>query len=208
MFGNAAFAQPVLAPRSTGVYSVVIGGKTLAGRPDSEPSDEGLLRRISEGDLAAFHLFYQRYSGRILSYARQLSHNNRDFAEDVMQEVFVSVWRRAASYRSERGDPAGWLYTIARNKMVDLWRKQGDGRELAEIEEETLFSLPGEGDLRLTMKQALAQVSAEQRRAIELAYFGGLTYEETAKRLDLPVGTLKSRIRAGLKSLRLVLESV
>jgi RNA polymerase sigma-70 factor (ECF subfamily) len=180
----------------------------VAGKPESGPSDEALLRRVAEGDINAFQVFYQRYSGRILTYARQLSHNNRDFAEDVVQEVFVAVWRRAASYSPDRGDPAGWLYTITRNKMVDLWRKQGDGSEMSAIEEETSLSSVADEELRVTMRQALARVSIEQRRAIELAYFGGLTYEETAQRLDLPVGTLKSRIRAGLKSLRIVLESV
>ena len=180
----------------------------MAASPQLEPSDEVLLRCVAEGDIQAYQTFYQRYAGRILSYARQLSHNSRDFAEDVVQEVFVAVWRRAGSYRPDRGDPAGWLYTITRNKMVDLWRKNGDSSEMSEIEEETAFTAVDDQDLRVTMRQALAQVSLEQRRAIELAYFGGLTYEETAQRLDLPVGTLKSRIRAGLKSLRTVLESV
>lgn len=178
----------------------------MAEKPEGGPSDEALLRRVAEGEIAAFQAFYQRYSGRVLSYARQLSHNNRDFAEDVVQEVFVAVWRRAGSYSTDRGDPAGWLYTITRNKMVDLWRKQGDGSELSAIEEETSTTSVASEELRVTLSQALARVSSDQRRALELAYFGGLTYEETAQRLDLPVGTLKSRIRAGLKSLRTVLE--
>lgn len=180
----------------------------MPGKPETDPSDESLLRRVAAGDIHAFQSFYQRYSGRILSYARQLSHNSRDFAEDVVQEVFVAVWRRAASYRPERGDPAGWLYTITRNKMVDLWRKQGDAAAMSEIEEDAFVSSVADEELRVTMRQALSRVSDDQRRAIELAYFGGLTYEETAQRLDLPVGTLKSRIRAGLRSLRTVLESV
>jgi len=170
------------------------------------PSDLSLLARVAEGDLEAFHTFYGRYAGRVLAYVRQLS-RNREGAEDVVQEVFVAVWRRAASFRPDRGDPAGWLYTITRNKLVDLWRRQG---ETAAALDDTM-SEPAEhtqerGDLRLTMHQALARVDPEQRRAIEMAYFGGFTYEETAQRLDLPVGTLKSRIRSGLKSLRTVLE--
>jgi RNA polymerase sigma-70 factor (ECF subfamily) len=141
---------------------------------------------------------------------RQLS-RNRDGAEDVVQEVFVAVWRRAASFRPDRGDPAGWLYTITRNKLVDLWRRQGDtaaGLDTVEALSEPAEPAQVRGDLRLTMHQALARVDPEQRRAIEMAYFGGFTYEETAQRLDLPVGTLKSRIRSGLKSLRAVLEGV
>jgi RNA polymerase sigma-70 factor (ECF subfamily) len=178
-----------------------------SGAPPA-PSDLLLLARIAEGDLEAFHTFYGRYAGRVLAYVRQLS-RNRDGAEDVVQEVFVTVWRRAASFRPDRGDPAGWLYTVTRNKLVDLWRRQGQGvAALDSVQElsETAAPVPEWGDLRLTMHQALARVAPEQRRAIEMAYFGGFTYEETARRLDLPVGTLKSRIRSGLRSLRTVLE--
>ncbi|HEX4965300.1 MAG TPA: RNA polymerase sigma factor [Thermoanaerobaculia bacterium] len=168
------------------------------------PSDFLLLSRIAEGDLEAFHSFYGRYAGRVLAYVRQLG-RNREGAEDVVQEVFVAVWRRAASFRADRGDPAGWLYTITRNKLVDLWRRQGEGVDLGEMSEPA-DPAQERGELRLAMHQALARVAPEQRRAIEMAYFGGLTYEETARRLDLPVGTLKSRIRSGLRSLRTVLE--
>jgi RNA polymerase sigma-70 factor, ECF subfamily len=187
-----------------GVYSAQETNRLLQGA-EAVPNDAVLLGRIAQGDLEAFQAFYSRYAGRVLTYARQLS-RGRDLAEDVVQEVFVTVWRRAASYRPDRGDPAGWLYTITRNKLVDHWRKLGDVEEMDEIDERS-FAEGGAGDLRLAMRQALSQVSPEQRRAIELAYFGGLTYEETAKRLQLPVGTLKSRIRSGLRSLRTVLES-
>jgi RNA polymerase sigma-70 factor (ECF subfamily) len=175
----------------------------------SGPDSALLLHRIAGGDIDAFQAFYQRHAGRVLAYARQLG-RRPDLAEDVVQEVFVAVWRKAASYQADRGDPVGWLYTITRNKLVDLWRKSGDTAGLDELQWQ---QLPGpetagspRSDLLLTMRQALARVSPEQRAAIELAYFGGLTYEETAERLRLPVGTLKSRIRSGLRTLRAVLE--
>jgi len=187
-----------------GIYSAQETMGLLQGAA-AVPNDAVLLGRIAQRDLEAFQVFYGRYAGRVLTYARQLS-RGRDLAEDVVQEVFVTVWRRAASFRADRGDPAGWLYTITRNKLVDYWRKLGDAEEMDELDERNLAA-GGAGDLRLTMQQALSRVSPEQRRAIEMAYFGGLTYEETAKRLQLPVGTLKSRIRSGLKSLRTVLES-
>ena len=201
---TATLAPPPLPLARFGVYSARETTRLLQGAA-AVPSDAVLLGRIAQGDLEAFHTFYGRYAGRVLTYARQLS-RGRDLAEDVVQEVFVTVWRRAASFRSDRGDPAGWLYTITRNKLVDHWRKLGDAAELGELDERNLAE-GGAGDLRLTMRQALSQVSPEQRRAIEMAYFGGLTYEETAQRLQLPVGTLKSRIRSGLKTLRTVLES-
>lgn len=166
--------------------------------------DSHLLARIAGGDRDAFRDFYDRYAAKVLAYVRMLS---RDAAvsEDVVQEVFLAVFRKAGSYRPERGDVAGWLYTITRNKMVDLWRRRGPGEP---TEEEFDFSrLPDErselaADLRLSVRQVLAELSDDQRQAVELAYFGGLTYEETAARLRLPLGTLKSRIRAGLMSMR------
>ena len=128
-----------------------------------------------------------------------------------MQEVFLAVFRKAGSYRPERGDVAGWLYTITRNKMVDLWRRRDPGEQ---AEEEFDFArLPDEreqfaSELKLSVRQVLAELSDDQRRAVELAYFGGLTYEETAARLQLPLGTLKSRIRAGLMAMRARLAEV
>jgi RNA polymerase sigma-70 factor, ECF subfamily len=196
----------------------LLQGVPLASGDPGNFSGDGdvvLLGRIAEGDLDAFQAFYGRYAGRVLAYARQLGRGS-DVAEDVAQEVFVAVWRRAASFRPDRGDPAGWLYTITRNKLVDHWRRQGetadpgelDGRWLAGSPETANAAETAEAsDLRITMHQALARVAPDQRRAIEMAYFGGLTYEETAQRLDLPVGTLKSRIRSGLKTLRTLLEN-
>jgi RNA polymerase sigma-70 factor, ECF subfamily len=200
-----AISKPLPLPSLSMAYIPPQGSIRLLQSAEAVPDDAVLLGRIAQGDLEAFQAFYGRYAGRVLSYARQLS-RGRDLAEDVVQEVFVTVWRRAASFRSDRGDPAGWLYTITRNKLVDHWRKLGDAAELDELDERS-FAEGGAGDLRLAMRQALSQVSPEQRRAIEMAYFGGLTYEETAKRLQLPIGTLKSRIRSGLKTLRTVLES-
>lgn len=169
------------------------------------PGDGDLLGRIAQGDLDSFQAFYSRYAGRVLAYARRVSRNQGE-VEDVVQEVFVAVWRRAASYRPDRGDPAGWLYTITRNKLVDHWRRLGSPGEPADLDGLCFDERAEGGDLRLTMRQALARVAPEQRRAIEMAYFGGLTYEEAAERLALPVGTLKSRIRSGLKRLRMLLE--
>ncbi len=187
-----------------GVYSVLETTSLLPGA-QTAPSDATLLARIAGGDLEAFQAFYGRHAGRVLAYARHLGHGG-DLVEDVVQEVFVAVWRRAASFRPDRGDPAGWLYTITRNKLVDHWRRQGETAELGEVDAGSLAEVEG-SDLRMTMRQALAHVAPDQRRAIEMAYFGGLTYEETARRLDLPVGTLKSRIHSGLKALRTLLKN-
>jgi RNA polymerase sigma-70 factor (ECF subfamily) len=169
-----------------------------------EVSDAQLIGRIAAGDRDAFRAFYERYAARVLSYVRLLA-RDREVAEDVVQEVFLSVWRKSASYRADRGDVPGWLYTITRNKLVDLWRRKGGAVEDPDFDLGRLEAADPGGDGRvvsIAVRRALATLKREQREALELAYFGGLTYEETAERLALPLGTLKSRIRAGLAVLR------
>ena len=169
--------------------------------------DRTLIAAIAQEERAAFHAFHERHAGRVLAYARRLS-GDSDLAQEVVQEVFIAVWKRAGSYRPELGTPLGWLYTITRNKLVDQWRARTpmvamDGGDL-----DKMFEAPIQSNTELVMSldQAFHALSADQRRAVKMAYFGGLTYEETAKALALPIGTLKSRIRSGLSALRAVLE--
>jgi len=182
--------------------------------PAGEPMNEGLddrqlIERIARQDEDAFHELYDRYGGPVLSYVRMLA-REPELSEDVVQEVFLSVWRKAPSFRPDRGDVPAWLYTIARNKLVDLWRRRstrGD-KEDTSVDLTRFDSQAREDEVRvvsLAVRKALSALKREQRVALELAYFGGLTYEETATRLGLPLGTLKSRIRAGLASLRQIL---
>ncbi len=166
--------------------------------------DENLLARVADGDLDAFQTFHDRYAARVASYARQLNHD-RQLDEDIVQEVFTQVWTRAASFDPTRGDAAGWLYTLTRNKVIDHWRRSSRGGPAEEIDDRRHAARREENDLRLTLRQALSRVPPEQRQAIEMAYFDGFTYQETAHELDLPEGTLKSRIRLGLKTMKNVL---
>ena len=174
--------------------------------PDG-PDDRDLLAAIGLGDRAAFQAFHDRHAGRVLGYVRRLC-GDPGQAEEVVQEAFISVWQRAASYRRELGTPMGWLYTLTRNKLVDHWRGREPVTALDAGDLDKMFTDPIQSntELVLSLDRALLTLSAEQRRAVEMAYFGGLTYEETARALSLPLGTLKSRIRAGLAALRAVLE--
>ncbi len=177
-------------------------------RMTSQPTDLELLQGIAIADREAFRRFYDRHAPQVLAYVRSLG-RSRDASEDVVQEVFLAVWRKAGTYRPERGDVAGWLYTMTRNKVVDLWRKLPTGSDQSTEESLAVLSARPEADSRvvsISLRKALADLKVEQRQALELAYFGGLTYEETAERLKLPVGTLKSRIRAGLALMRGVLQ--
>lgn len=173
----------------------------------NEPTDAELIAAIAAEDRDAFHAFYDRYAAKVLSYVRMLA-RQREIAEDVVQEVFLSVWRKAPSYRPDRGDVPGWLYTITRNKLVDVWRRKGGMVEDEEFDFDQLLAPDAGGERQVVgfaVRRALGELKPEQREALTLAYFGGLTYEETAERLALPLGTLKSRIRAGLAILRGVL---
>lgn len=172
-----------------------------------QPSDIELLQRVAVADREAFRQFYDRHAPQVLAYVRSLG-RSRDASEDVVQEVFLAVWRKAGTYSPERGDVAGWLYTMTRNKVVDLWRKLPTGSDQSSEASLAALSERPEAESRvvsISLRKALADLKLEQRQALELAYFGGLTYEETAERLKLPVGTLKSRIRAGLALMRGVL---
>jgi RNA polymerase sigma-70 factor, ECF subfamily len=164
--------------------------------------DESLLAAIARGDLEAFHQLYERYAGRVLACARHLC-RDAALAEDVAQEVFTAVWTRAGTFRPDRGNAPAWLFTLTRHKLVDHWRKTGKGAEVEALDDlRPLAQAPEEHDLSISLRQALAHASPEQREAIRIAYFDGLTYEETAARLALPLGTLKSRIRLGLRAMR------
>ena len=170
--------------------------------------DCDLLAAIGLQNRVAFQAFHERHAGRVQAYVRRLC-GDVGMAEEVVQETFISVWQRAGSYRSELGTPLGWLYTITRNKLVDQWRGRAPMMPMDSADLDKMFEAPiqSNAELVLSMDQALHTLSAEQRRAVRMAYFGGLTYEETAKALSLPLGTLKSRIRSALSALRLVLES-
>lgn len=165
--------------------------------------DATLLERVANQDRLAFRTFYDRHSGRALAVLRQLTRND-DLADDLLQEVFLLVWRKAASFRPDRGDVGGWLYTICRHRVADHFRAAPRVRRL---ETDEVVTLPAptvgvEDETRLSLEQALSRLSVDQRKAVALAYFGGLTYEETAERLAVPLGTLKSRVRAALARLR------
>lgn len=181
-------------------------GGVSASNPDLL-SDSDLLARIATEDRLAFRAFYDRHSPRVLSVLRHLC-GNEDQAEDLLQDVFLLVWRKAPSYRPERGDVGGWLYTIARNRVADSFRGAPRPRRLGTDE---VLAMPTqrpsvEDEMRMTLQQVLAALEPEQRKAVDLAYFAGLTYAETAERLAVPLGTLKSRVRAALARLKESLE--
>jgi RNA polymerase sigma-70 factor (ECF subfamily) len=170
----------------------------LAGLPDS-----GLLVRVARRDQAALTELFHRYGGRVLAYVRAMAGPGFPH-EDAVQDIFLALWQKAGLYAPEGGEAAGWIFTLTRHKVLDLKRSQRRVREWGDLDLETLDTpTPAEDPtLAPSLQKALAALPEDQRAAIRLAYYGDLTYDEAARRLGLPVGTVKTRIRTGLATLR------
>lgn len=166
-------------------------------------TDGEVLARVASQDQAALAELFRRYGGRVLAYVRAMA-GPRFPAEDAVQEIFLTLWQKAGLYSPERGEAAGWIFTLTRHKVFDIQRSLGRVREAGSPDLELLS--PGEDpvdpSLAPSLHKALSMLPPEQAQPIRLAYFGDFTYDETAKRLGIPLGTLKTRIRTGLASLR------
>ena len=169
--------------------------------------DIRLLKRITERDAASFQAFYKKYSGLIFASISNVLNDHHD-TEDVMQEVLVQVWNKAHLYESRKGKPLTWLTTLARNRAIDRIRsKQRRSRLNGDFETENKkdqfeFEPSGRENLEEKeregiLRQAVSRLTPDQREAIELTYFSGLTQAEVAARLHEPLGTSKARIRRG-----------
>ena len=177
--------------------------------PSPEASDAELLAAVGERDREAFEILYGRYVRPVFSLAlRRLG--DRGHAEDAVQEAFAAIWRSASTYRPERGAAGGWLYTVARNAIVDRLRRNGPSAD-AELPELSSGE-PGPAQqaedsfVSWRVHRALEELQPREREVIELAYWSGMSQSEVAEYLDLPLGTVKTRTRSGLAKLASVLE--
>jgi len=177
----------------------------------SEPAQESdvlLLKAIATRDEAALAQLYDRYD-RILFGLLMRILNNREEAEDVLQETFLQVWRKAADFDENRGRPFTWLVTLARSRGIDRLRTLASRERVAEagareVSEEVSDAATDalKSEQRGLVSDALAKLPDEQKRPIMLAYFDGLTQSEIATRLGAPLGTVKTRMRTGMIRLR------
>jgi RNA polymerase sigma-70 factor (ECF subfamily) len=185
--------------------------------PTSELNYEiELLRRTGEGDRRSFEQLYERFSGVLFSTAYRVL-NNQQAAEDVLQDVFIQIWEKAPLYDSNRGKPLTWAVTLTRNKAIDRLRSvQRRSRLQDDVEKESAIGEQFDGRSSLDavegieqaqlIRDALTKLSKDQREAIELAFFSGLTQTEIAEKLGEPLGTIKARIRRGMMKLRELVE--
>jgi RNA polymerase sigma-70 factor (ECF subfamily) len=176
-------------------------------------SDEALLAAIGNKDRGALEIFYERHKVVAYSIAVRILGNTAD-AEDVLQDVFLNVWRSAATFRVDRGNPRSWLLSLVHHRSID--RLRGRQRRPVTVAMETEMDLPDNTDVwrdvaqNLTRQQvgaALEGLPADQREAIELAYFKGYTHQQIAELTAVPLGTVKGRMRLGLHKLRGLLQS-
>jgi RNA polymerase sigma-70 factor (ECF subfamily) len=184
-------------------------------RPDETVRDEQLIVQVARGDRRAFEALYDRYAASVFGLALRIL-GNREQAEEAVQEIFWRVWQRAQSFDPARSF-APWLFGIAHNYCIDeLRRRRVRPQSVYEDDEHPILSsIPDEtdvgeaallGEQRRVVLDALQELPKEQRQALELAYFGGLTQQEVADRLGSPLGTVKTRMRLGLQKLRAILQ--
>lgn len=159
--------------------------------------DALLLAAIAAGDRLAFREFYERHAPKVASSLRSLCRGT--MPEDLFQEVFLAVWRKAASFDSERGDVGGWLFTICRNKVYDQHRRSDP--PTVEVLEVDLRTSPATDVVQLSLEAAMGELRDGEREALQMVYFGGYSYGQAAARLDVPLGTLKSRLRSAVRKL-------
>jgi RNA polymerase sigma factor (sigma-70 family) len=172
-----------------------------------------LLTRVAAGDRAALGRLYEATSAKLFAVCLRIL-RNRDESEDVLQEVYLTVWRRADRYEAARGGALAWMATIARNRAIDRLRARGP---MAYAEPAEDLNLPDEAPLApALLEQAqdaralyacLETLDQRTREVIRTAFFEGVTYEALARRLDAPLGTVKSWVRRGLLKLKGCLEA-
>lgn len=192
---------------NSGIVSSVPPGAARA-----EPDDASFLRRMAAGDEEALGAFYDRWQPLVHAVVLRML-RQRDDVADVVEEVFWQAWRQAERYETSRGAVQTWLLTIARSRALDRVRSLKRLREEPFEGEngEVFLELATDGDpsmdaesseRRKIVLAALAELPAEQREALELGYFGGLSQSEIAERLGQPLGTVKTRMRLAMQKLR------
>jgi RNA polymerase sigma-70 factor, ECF subfamily len=172
-------------------------------------ADEELISLVGRGDAEAFAVLYDRHSRPAYSLAYRMM-GEKQAAEDLLQDAFIRFWRSAASYRAKRASVRTWLLSIVHNRGIDQLRSLASRRRTQEkIEASAAKSQPSEAfaqswrnSQREQVREALSTLPEEQLKILELAYFSGYTHVEIAELLDVPLGTVKSRMRLGLKKMR------
>jgi RNA polymerase sigma-70 factor, ECF subfamily len=181
--------------------------------PAQQATDSALVERMKAGDESALSALYDRYSAMLFGLLLRIL-KEREAAEEVLQDLFLQVWRNAGQFDARRGSLPAWLMVMGRNRAVSRLRGRRD-RELLEENEgeyanrfvsvQNIEDEAARAELARSLTAALATLPAEQRQALEFAYFEGMTQSEIAARTGAPLGTVKTRVRTAMQSLRQLL---
>lgn len=182
----------------------------MSGTGDADMEDAALLARIAAGDERALAALYDRHGGRAFALACRIL-DDPEAAEEVVLDVFLSIWRNAAAFTPERGRFTTWLFALVRNRAIDVLRRRrvrplearmlgAEAMEALErpAEDPSVEARVEAEELHQAVREALAALPEPQRRVLELAYFQGWTHREIAEYLGEPLGTVKSRLRLAL----------
>jgi RNA polymerase sigma-70 factor (ECF subfamily) len=177
-----------------------LNSETAIGSGD----DTALLTRMGQGDENAMEDIFRRYSGAVYSVAFRVLHDTGQ-AEDVMQEIFLQLWRKPAAFVQGRGSLGAWLVVVARNRAIDLLRRRKPSDSVDDVVLASPINVADEAERNTMMekvRRVIADLPVEQRKSLELAYFEGLSHTEIASRTGDPLGTVKTRVRQALITLR------
>lgn len=214
-----AMGEPADSRDEGGIRARPRFGRARMTEPGPTPSpeeraqaDAHLIRQIAQGDKQALAELYDRFSRPLYATALRIV-NDPTESQDIVHDAFVSVWEKAPSFDAARGSAFAWAVTLIRNRAIDRVRMRRRRSELLaesapadlgydETGAGAADAHASQGDDAVAVRAAVATLPAEQKRAVELAFFGGLTQQEIARKLAEPLGTVKARIRRGLLKLR------
>jgi RNA polymerase sigma-70 factor (ECF subfamily) len=171
------------------------------------PSDLALATAVRSGDQGAMATLYDRYSSIVYAVALRVLQDT-GAAEDVLQDIFMQLWRNPGAFDASRGNMAAWLAVIARHRSIDALRRRRPQDDIEDVVVSVEPDLASDADRSRALEKvrgAMQTMPSPQRSALEMAYFEGLTQSEIAEKTGEPLGTIKTRIRTGLLSLRKVL---
>jgi len=172
--------------------------------PPSTEDDASLLAQVQRGDEQAMAALFDRYSKIVYSVALRVLRDPAA-AEDVLQEIFMQIWRNPTSFIATRGSLGGWLAVVSRNRSIDALRRKRPTEQVEEMALASNYNLADEAERNSLMEKArgiIHLLPVEQRKTLEMAFFDGLTHSEIAEMTGDPLGTVKTRIRSGLTTLR------
>ncbi|WP_263365211.1 sigma-70 family RNA polymerase sigma factor [Edaphobacter bradus] len=177
----------------------------LAGTsPASQQDDVILLAQVQRGDEQAMATLYDRYAKLVYSVALRVLRDPAS-AEDILQDVFMQIWRNPATFTATRGSLGGWLVVVSRNRSIDALRRKRPAESVDEVALAGPYDLANEAERNTLMEKArgvIYRLPVDQRKTLEMAFFDGLTHSEIAEMTGDPLGTVKTRIRSALTTLR------